>query len=99
MKKTEKGKKSYIEKPYSSHHIFAIEWTPEKMDFMLDDVVYNQIENEHKSTHEWPFDQDFYLKINIAVGGMLGGQKGIADSIFPQKMLIDYVRVYQQETL
>jgi beta-glucanase (GH16 family) len=99
MKKTEKGKKSYIEKPYSSHHIFAIEWTPEKMDFMLDDVVYNQIENEHKSTHEWPFDQDFYLKINIAVGGMLGGQKGIDDSIFPQKMLIDYVRVYQQETL
>ena len=97
MKGTEKGKKIFIDKPYDSFHVFAIEWTPEKMDFILDDTVYNHIENEHKTTHEWPFDQDFHLKINIAVGGMLGGQKGIDDSIFPQKMLIDYVRVFQQK--
>ena len=97
MNQTEKGKKIYIENPYDSFHVFAVEWTPEKMDFILNDVTYNQIENEHKGTQEWPFDQDFYLKINTAVGGMLGGQKGIDDTIFPQQMLIDYVRVYQQE--
>lgn len=97
MKGTEKGKKIYIDKPYESFHIFAIEWTPEKIDFILDETVYNKIENEHKTTHEWPFDQDFHLKVNIAVGGMLGGQKGIDDSIFPQQMLIDYVRVFQKK--
>lgn len=95
MKGTQKGKKIHIEKPYDAFHIFAIEWTPEKIDFILDDTVYNHIENEHKTTAEWPFDQDFYLKLNIAVGGMLGGKKGIDDSVFPQKMLIDYVRVFQ----
>lgn len=95
MKGTQKGKKIHIENPYQTYHVFALEWTPEKMDFILDDVVYNQIENEHKTTAEWPFDQDFHLKINIAVGGMLGGKKGIDDTVFPQKMLIDYVRVFQ----
>ncbi|MGB5417279.1 family 16 glycosylhydrolase [Algibacter sp.] len=97
MKGTQKGKKAYIENPYDSFHVFALEWTPEKMDFILDDTVYNHIQNEHKTTDEWPFDQDFHLKINIAVGGMLGGQKGIDDSIFPQKMEIDYVRVFQKK--
>ena len=96
MKGTEKGKNIYIDKPYDSFHVFALDWTPEKMDFILDHTVYNHIENEHKTTHEWPFDQNFHLKINIAVGGMLGGKKGIDDAIFPQRMLIDYVRVYQK---
>ena len=66
------------------------------MDFLLDDVVYNHIKNEHKTTAEWPFDQKFYLILNVAVGGMLGGKEGIDDNIFPQQMVIDYVRVFQK---
>jgi len=97
MKGTQKGKKIYIEDPYESYHIFAIEWTPEKIDFILDDTIYNHIENEHKTTLEWPFDQDFHLKLNIAVGGMLGGQKGIDDEALPSQMLVDYVRVFQKK--
>ncbi len=96
MKDTEKGKKTFIDQPYESFHLFAVEWTPEKIDFILDNTVYNHIENEHKTTQEWPFDRDFHLKINIAVGGMLGGQKGIDDTIFPAQMSIDYVRVFQK---
>ncbi|WP_243652217.1 glycoside hydrolase family 16 protein [Mariniflexile fucanivorans] len=93
---TERGKKVFIEKPYHSFHVFALEWTPEKMDFILDDVVYNHIENEHKTTAEWPFDQKFHLILNVAVGGMLGGKKGIDNSVFPQQMVVDYVRVFQK---
>jgi len=93
---TQKEKKIYIDKPYDSFHIFSIEWTPEKMDFLLDGIVYNHIINEHKTMYEWPFDQRFYLKLNIAIGGDFGGKKGIDDSVFPQQMLIDYVRVYQK---
>tara|TARA_R110002096_G_scaffold435214_1_gene659763 strand:- start:3312 stop:4907 length:1596 start_codon:yes stop_codon:yes gene_type:complete len=96
-KGTEKGKKIFINKPYDDFHVFAVEWTPEKMDFILDDTVYNHIENEHKTKAEWPFDQEFYLILNVSVGGMLGGQKGIDDSIFPQQMLIDYVRIFQKK--
>ncbi|MFD1161414.1 glycerophosphodiester phosphodiesterase family protein [Hwangdonia seohaensis] len=97
MKGTEKGKKIFIEKPYDTFHVFAVEWTPEKMDFILNDTVYNHIKNEHKTVAEWPFDQEFYLIMNVSVGGMLGGQKGIDDSVFPQQMVIDYVRVFQQK--
>jgi beta-glucanase (GH16 family) len=97
-KKSQKGNSINIEKPYESFNVFAIEWTPEKIDFILNETVYNSFKNEHKTTHEWPFDQDFHLKINIAVGGMWGGQKGIEDSIFPQKMEVDYVRVFQKKT-
>lgn len=94
---TQKGKTIFIDKPNDTFHLFALEWTPEKIDFILDGVVYNHIENEHKTTAEWPFDQKFQLIINVAVGGMWGGQKGIDDSIFPQQMVVDYVRVFQQK--
>ncbi len=43
----------------------------------------------------WPFDQRFHLLFNIAIGGNWGGQKGIDDTAFPQRMEVDYVRVYQ----
>lgn len=95
MKGTQKGKKIFIDKPYEEFHVFAIEWTPEKIDFLLDGVVYNHVENEHKAADEWPFDQPFHLKLNIAIGGMLGGRMGIDDSVLPQQMVVDYVRVYQ----
>ncbi len=97
MRGTQKGKTIYIENPNDEFHVFTIEWTPEKIDFILDDVVYNRIENEHKTTAEWPFDQKFYLILNVAVGGGWGGKMGIDDSIFPQRMTVDYVRVYQKE--
>jgi len=73
-----------------------LEWTPEKIEFLLDGEVYNSFQNEHKTTAEWPFDQEFHLKLNLAIGGGWGGQKGIDDSIFPQQMVVDYVRVYQK---
>jgi beta-glucanase (GH16 family) len=97
LKGTQKGKTIFIDKPNDTFNVFALEWTPDKMDFLLNDVVYNRIINEHKTTDEWPFDKKFYLILNVAVGGMWGGQKGIDDSIFPQQMQVDYVRVYQQK--
>jgi len=95
MKGTQKGKSIYINNPYSKYHNFSIVWSPEKIDFLLDDTVYNSFSNEHKSTDEWPFDQKFYLKINLAIGGYLGGKEGIDNTVFPQKMIVDYVRIYQ----
>lgn len=41
-------------------------------------------------------DQKFHLKLNIGIGGDLDGRKGIDDSVFPQQMVVDYVRVYQE---
>jgi beta-glucanase (GH16 family) len=99
IKKTQKTKGIFIDKPYDIFHVYSIEWTPEKIDFLLDNIVYLHIENEHKTTNEWPFDQNFCLKLNNAIGGMWGAQKGIDDNIFPQQMVIDYVRVFQLKPL
>jgi beta-glucanase (GH16 family) len=93
---TQKGKKAFIENPYSDYHRFSIEWTPDKMDFFVDNTLYNHIENEHKTIDEWPFDNPFYILLNIAVGGNLGGQKGIDESVFPAALEVDYIRVYSQ---
>lgn len=76
-------------------HVYAIEWTPEKISFFMDDVLYHTFENQHRGSAEWPFDQPFHLLLNVAVGGNWGGKMGVDDSIFPQAMLVDYVRVYQ----
>jgi len=95
IKRTQKTQGIFIDEPYDKFHVYSIEWTPEKIDFLLDKVVYLHIANEHKTNDEWPFDQDFSLKLNNAIGGMWGAQKGIDDSVFPQQMTVDYVRVYQ----
>ena len=95
LKGTQKGKDILIENPYTQFHQFAIEWTPEKIDFLMDGKLYNHFANEHKTINEWPFDKPFFLILNMAVGGNLGGKKGIDDSVFPARLEIDYVRVFQ----
>jgi beta-glucanase (GH16 family) len=96
-KGTGKGSKIKSDKPFESFHTYAVEWTPEKMDFFFDEHKYFTFENEHGGVDVWPFDRPHYLILNLAIGGSWGGQKGIDESIFPQQFLIDYVRVYQKK--
>ena len=96
-KGTGKGSKIKADKPYASYHTYAVEWTPERMDFFFDKHKYFTFNNEHGGVDVWPFDQPHYLILNLAIGGSWGGQKGIDESIFPQKFLIDYVRVYRKK--
>lgn len=76
-------------------HVFEMEWTKDKMRFMVDGKEYYSYSNPNKTNREWPYDQLFHLVMNIAVGGGLGGRKGLDESIFPQALEVDYVRVYQ----
>jgi len=96
VKGTQKTRAIYIPDPYTAFHVYSIEWTPEKIDFMVDGVLYNHVLKEHRTTQEWPFDQPFYLILNLAIGGNWGGKMGVDDQIFPATMEIDYVRVYEQ---
>ena len=79
-------------------HIYGIEWGPEYINYYIDDVLYNQI-TPADVTGEWVFDKGpFYILINLAVGGLFDGPPN-ADTVFPQTMLIDYVRVYKNNRL
>ena len=79
-------------------HVYALEWTPDRIDVYVDESLYFSYVNEGNGWQSWPYDQPFHLILNIAVGGMWGRSGGgIDDSIFPQQMLVDYVRVYEVE--
>lgn len=78
------------------YHTYAVNWYPDHMDFQVDGVTqYTAKKNFLEGEKQWPFDKNFHLILNLAVGGVWGGEKGIDDSIFPAKFDIDYVRVYR----
>ncbi len=81
----------------SQYHNYGIEWDEEKIDFLFDEKKYLTFRNQHTGSKAYPFDQAFYLVLNVAVGGNWGGEKGIDNKIFPQKMLVDYVKVFQKK--
>ena len=92
---TGKGAKTTLEDPHLDFHVYALEWTDQELRFFVDDTEYFVFKNEGTGSDVWPFDKPHYLILNIAVGGAWGAQKGIDDSIFPQRMEVDYVRVYR----
>lgn len=93
-KGTQVGKQIQVPDFNESFHEYAIEWTPEKIEWYLDDELYHTFENEGNEA-AWPFDKPFYLILNVAVGGDWGGAQGVDEDIWPQRMEVNYVRVYQ----
>jgi beta-glucanase (GH16 family) len=88
---TKKTKFPNIEKGF---HVFALDWSKDKMDFFVDDILVYTFNPINKDENTWPFNQPFYFIINMAIGGNFGGPK-VDDAIFPQEFIVDYVRVYQ----
>lgn len=90
------GNKLTVERPFDDFHVYAVEWFPDRMDFYFDKQKYHTFPLEKADENgRNPFRANQYLLVNLALGGSWGRE--IDDSIFPQKFLIDYVRVYQQE--
>lgn len=77
-------------------HVYAMNWTKEAIEVYVDGKKYFSFSNEEKGVESWPFDKPFYLLLNVAVGGGWGGQKGVDDSVFPQTLEVDYVRIYAE---
>lgn len=73
----------------SEFHNYTLEWTPEKIYILVDGMVYF----EFADNGEWPFNADFNLILNVAMGGNLGGD--IDPAFTEDTMEIDYVRIYQ----
>ncbi|MEB2786481.1 glycoside hydrolase family 16 protein [Algoriphagus persicinus] len=94
---TQKGGFLLVPEFHTEFHLYAIAWTAEKIDFLIDGDTYFTFQNTGNDYKEWPFDQPFHLILNIAVGGGWGGQQGIATDIWPQRMEVDYVRVYDKK--
>lgn len=78
-------------------HVFALEWERGVIRWYVDGALY-QTQTQWRSegrAFPAPFDQAFHLILNVSVGGHLPGPPD-ASTAFPQRMLVDYVRVYQR---
>ncbi len=78
----------------TAFHDYQMHWTPQALRFGVDGMVHFVYPNPGTGRDRWPFDAPQFLILNIAVGGDFGG--AVDDSIFPVRMEIDHVRVYQK---
>ena len=79
-------------------HTFCLEWEETAMHWYIDDSLYLTQHKWHTKSASYPapFDQPFYLILNVAIGGNWPGNP-VNETKFPQKMIIDYIRVYQKD--
>jgi beta-glucanase (GH16 family) len=92
---TQKSATTMVPDCSTGFHVYTLEWNADSVNIGVDDNVYYHYKNEKSGYDAWPFDNKFHLLFNIAVGGNWGGQKGVDSTIWPRRMEIDYVRVYQ----
>lgn len=94
---TEKTATRQITNAETEFHVYAVEWTADKITGFVDGVQYFSFANDKANNkNTWPFNAPFYLKLNLAWGGNWGGSQGIDETKLPATYEIDYVRVYQK---
>lgn len=73
-------------------HVFAVEWRNNEIKWYVDGVNYHTVKKGEQSG-DWVFDHSFYVILNVAVGGRFVGPPNTS-TVFPQTMLVDWVRYY-----
>lgn len=76
-------------------HTYAVEWDSNQISWYFDGEKYSTYTREDVGSRKWAFDQPFFIILNQAIGGTLGGLV-TPDTQFPAQYLVDYVRVYRQ---
>ncbi len=77
-------------------HVYAVEWEKKAIRFYVDDHLYaTRTPSELPKGTKWVYNHPFFIVLNVAVGGGWPGNPDTT-SVFPQTMLVDYVRVYKR---
>lgn len=80
----------------SNFHVYSMNWSPDQITFLVDGVGFYTYKPSDKNTATWPFDEDQFILLNVAMGGISGAvDPGFTESA----MTVDYVRVYQEVVL
>lgn len=80
----------------NNYHVYSLNWSPNELSFLLDNVVYYTYNPSVKDGSTWPFDKEQFLLLNLALGGYAGT---VPNEFVQTSMVIDYVRVYQNTTV
>ena len=73
----------------------SISYVPQ-ITISVDGHTYFTNNNPNTGDNGWPYDKNFYVILNLAIGGDWGGAQGVDPNTWPKQMLVDYVRVYQR---
>ncbi len=92
---TQVGTQTIVETATSDFNTYVLEWRPHQIAMFVNDLRYFTFDRQGRDWQAFPFDKNFGLLLNIAVGGNWGGKKGIDDTVFPQRMEVEYVRFYK----
>lgn len=92
---TNKGTHEDFVTPYAKYYTYTLEWYEDKLIYSVDGVPYFQFDKESDDYKVWPFKEPFHLILNTAIGGTWGGLEGVDNTVFPEDLIIDYVRVYK----
>ena len=80
----------------ANYHVYSMNWSPDQITFLVDGVGFYTYNPSNKNDNTWPFYEDQFILLNLA----MGGYSGTIDSNFTQaSMIVDYVRVYQEVVL
>lgn len=79
---------------YDTFHVFSMQWDATKLVFLVDDYAFYTVNKTDMTTGTYAFDKPFFFILNVAVGGNWPGSPN-ETTVFPQRMIVDYVRVYQ----
>jgi licheninase len=90
-----RGAETPVPTACSAFHRYQLAWTPDAITIGVDDRAYMRVANDQPGGRgAWPFDSPYYLILNVAMGGDWAAAKGIDDAALPQRMEVDYVRVF-----
>jgi beta-glucanase (GH16 family) len=95
-KGTQRGAQQTIPTACTEFHRYQMDWRADSITIGIDDRAHMRVRDDQPGGHgAWPFDTPFNLILNLAIGGDWGGAKGIDDAALPQRMEVDYVRVWE----
>ena len=93
---TQRSAQRLVPTSCASFHVYQLDWRPDAITIGVDGRgILRHRRQPGDGQAEWPFDQPFDLILNLAIGGDWASQKGIDDASFPQRMQVDYVRIWQ----
>jgi len=93
--KTQRSAQLKLPTSCSALHRYQLDWRPDSITIGVDDRAYMRVRNDQPGGKgAWPFDTPFEMILNLAIGGDWAAAKGIDDAAMPQRMEVDYVRVW-----
>jgi beta-glucanase (GH16 family) len=79
---------------WDEFHVFSLEWKVDQIKVYVDGILYSTVNKADVGSATWPFNEEFFFIMNLAVGGNWPGSPD-ATTVFPQWLIVDYLRIYQ----